>query len=98
MSDVGEALKKIGEVKRTAEGYLAFDALAGGLISKTVKELTAMEQLLENPSAHDVDECLKKVDSLLETFSPYRSYAADIIDKIASCRVDLEKAKEKLRS
>ena len=92
MPELEEALKKIREVKRTAEAYMSFDAAAGGLISEAANKLAAMEELLQNPSPDNIEKCLEKIDSFVERFSPYRSYASDMIDKIASCRGNLQKA------
>ena len=81
---------EVENIKKTLEQYLGYDSMVGGLISRSIKNLTDAQTLLENPSSKNAEEALAKVQIVKNDLSPYGSYAPkfmvdfnSLVDKIS---------------
>jgi cytochrome c556 len=82
MGTVKDVVDKIGDLENVANGYLSYDAMVGGLVSKSIKGLKEAKKLLENPTKANITKSLDKIQSMKNDFEPYAAYATDVIEKV----------------
>ena len=84
MGSVKDVVDKINELENVANGYLSYDAMVGGLVSKSIKGLRDAKKLLEDPTKGNIANSLDKIQSMKNDFEPYSAYATDVIEKVAA--------------
>jgi cytochrome c556 len=82
MGSVKNVVDKIGDLEKIANGYLSYDAMVGGLVSKSLKGLGEAKKLLEDPSKANITKSLEKIKNIKNDFEPYSSYVTDVIEKV----------------
>jgi len=82
MVTVKDVVDKIVDLENVANGYLSYDAMVGGLVSKSIKGLREAKKLLEDPTKANITKSLEKVQSMKNDFEPYSAYATDMIEKV----------------
>ena len=82
MVSVKNIVDKIGDIENIANGYLSYDSMVGGLVSKSLKGLGESKKLLEDPSKTNITKSLEKIQSIKDDFEPYSSYVTDVIEKV----------------
>ena len=82
MGTVKDVIDKINDLENVANGYLSYDAMVGGLVSKSIKGLRDAKKLLEDPTKANIAQSLDKIQSMKNDFEPYSAYATDVIEKV----------------
>ena len=82
MGTVKDVIDKINDLENVANGYLSYDAMVGGLVSKSIKGLRDAKKLLEAPTKANIAKSLDKIQSMKNDFEPYSAYATDVIEKV----------------
>ena len=81
MSGVNEALEAIRSLETTLNGYMEYDGMVGGLVSRSLRTLVEMRGLLETPTKANVQEALNKFQGIYDRVSPYAGEAPDVVGK-----------------
>lgn len=82
MVSVKDVVDKIGDLENVANGYLSYDAMIGGLVSKSIEGLREAKKLLEDPTKANITKSLEKIKNMKNNFEPYSAYATDVIEKV----------------
>jgi len=77
-----ETLKLIESLEEKVTPYLTFDNQVNGLVSKSLKTLTEIRTLLQNPTPENLQNAQLKGQQLREDLTPYLWLAPDIANKI----------------
>ena len=79
---VKDVVDKIGDLENVVNGYLSYDSMIGGLVSKSLKGLREAKKLLEDPTKTNITKSLEKIQNMKNDFEPYSAYATDMIEKV----------------
>jgi hypothetical protein len=82
MGTVKDVVDKIADLENVANGYLSYDAMIGGLVSKSIKNLGEAKKLLDDPTKANIAQSLAKIQNMKNDFEPYAAYATDVIEKV----------------
>ena len=81
MVSVKGVVDQIVDLENVMNGYLSYDAMIGGLVSKSIKGLGEAKKLLADPTKANISKSLK-IQSMKNDFEPYAAYATDVIEKV----------------
>jgi hypothetical protein len=82
MGTVKDVVDKISDLENVANDYLGYDAMVGGLVSKSIKGLREAKKLLEDPTKSNTEKSLEKIQTMKNDFEPYSAYATNVIEKV----------------
>lgn len=81
MSEINEVMEALKSLESGLAGYMGYDSMVGGLVSRSIKTLAEVRQILGNPTKKNIQEALKKVKGCKDSLSPYAGYAPDLVRK-----------------
>ena len=84
MSKPEDITKEVESFKNSLQPYVGYDIMVGGLVSKSIKNLTDVQELLKEVTAKSVQEALAKIQALRDVFAPYGSYAPEMLRTLNS--------------
>ena len=77
-----EAQEAIKTLETTLSGYMAYDAMVGGIVSQGCTMLAEARELLKDPTKKNIREATKKVQTCKDNVAPYGSQAPEVVSQI----------------
>lgn len=84
MSAVSEVVQTLKSLESDLGGYMAYDSMVAGLVSRSIKTLAETRKILSKPTKKNAQEALRKIEGVKNDLSPYASYAPALVIKIES--------------
>ncbi|MDQ1279496.1 MAG: hypothetical protein QG670_758 [Thermoproteota archaeon] len=84
MSVVSEIIQAIKSFEDEVKGFMFYDSMVGGLVSRSLNTLAESREILSQPTGVNYQEALKKIEGVRSDLSPYTGYVPAMATKINS--------------
>ena len=84
MSAADDVIQAIKSFEDDVKGFMFYDSMVGGLVSRSLKTLTEAREILSRPTGANYQEALEKIEGVRSNLGPYVGYAPSMAAKIDS--------------